>query len=377
MSTGSMLGRGAVPAPKHPGDELIDAARVLARNRRGARLGSTCAPPEPLTAREQEVLCAVGRGLSPAEIAASLAVSETSVQARLWRIINRLGLSDWASAIVCAFDDAATPVQNSFPADTVPRLRLSVLGPLRAWRGQERIDLGPVRQQALLAALVLRPDVTVSRRGLLDAVWGLEHPAAEVVPVYVYRIRKCLRRDDDPWDAVIGRERGGYRFASRGVQVDSTRLTEITAEARVARDGGDLGTAVGLYTGALELFRGEPLTGLPGPFAEGERRRLNERRMTLVFQKLDWQLRLGRHGEVIDELSALTSAHPHSEPLATLSMRALFDSGRQSDALAVFVRLRNRLVDDLGVEPGETASRMHGVVLRGDERVRRDRTRDG
>jgi DNA-binding SARP family transcriptional activator len=243
-----------------------------------------------------------------------------------------------------------------------------VLGPLRAWRGGEQVDLGPVRQQALLVALLLRPGVTVSRQELLDGVWGLTPPATNVVPVYVYRLRKCLRQlETDAQDSLIIRDRGGYRFVSDDVLVDSARMESIAAEAGVARRSGDLAAAVGMYTSALELFHGEPLAGLPGPFAEGQRRRLTERRIALLQEKLDWQLRLGRHTEAIGELSALISAHPHSEPMAVLLMRALHGAGRQADALGVFTRLRRRLVDDLGVEPSPLLRRAHQAVLRGDE----------
>ncbi|QFU88503.1 BTAD domain-containing putative transcriptional regulator [Amycolatopsis sp. YIM 10] len=301
---------------------------------------------ELLTPRERGVLRAVGRGLSAAEIAVELSIAEVAVRNDLGRIVARLGLDE---------ETRAAP------------LRLSVLGPLRAWRGADPVDLGPVRQQALLAAMALRPDVTVSRAELLDAVWGLEPPAAKVVPVYVYRLRRCLQAGDESPDAVIGRDRGGYRFAGAAVQVDSARLAELAAEAAEVRRGGDLVAAIDKYESALALFRGEPLAGLPGPFAEGERRRLTERRIALSQGKLECLVRLGRYPEAIGELSALTSEHPHSEPLAALLMRALYGSGRRADALGVFQRLRRRLVDDLGVEPSDLAGRVHQAVLRGDD----------
>ncbi|WP_246258599.1 AfsR/SARP family transcriptional regulator [Amycolatopsis anabasis] len=249
-------------------------------------------------------------------------------------------------------------------------MRLAVLGPLRAWRGEEPLDLGPVRQQALLAALVLRPDVPVSQQELLDSVWGLEPPGTggKVVPVYVHRLRKCLRADgEDTADSVIGRSRGGYRFTSAGVWLDSMRLEEIVAEAGAAEQSGDLAAAVSAYADALALFEGEPLAGLPGPFVEGERLRLTERRIALAQEKVKRQLVLGRHADAVAELSALTQGHPYSESLAALLMRALYFDGRRADALAVFTQLRRRLVDELGVEPGEELRRVQQAVLRGED----------
>jgi DNA-binding SARP family transcriptional activator len=249
-------------------------------------------------------------------------------------------------------------------------LRFAVLGPVRAWRGGAPVDLGPVRQQALLAALVLRPGQSVSRHELLDGVWGAEPPGtgAKVIPVYVHRLRDRLRAPGEPMsEGVISRDRIGYRFVGADAEVDAARLEEIAAEAGTARDSGDLTAAVETWAGALALFEGTPLTGLPGPFAEGERLRLAERRVALVQEKLECQLRLGRYAEAVAELAALTAMHPERESLAALMMRALYGNGRQSDALAMFTQVRDRLVAELAIEPGEELRRVHQAVLRADD----------
>ncbi|WP_433474315.1 BTAD domain-containing putative transcriptional regulator [Spirillospora sp. CA-142024] len=269
--------------------------------------------------------------------------------------------------------------------DPAPRpLDFAVLGPVRAWRGGARLDLGPIRQQALLAALLLRPDLTVSRRELLDGVWGAEPPGSgsKIVPVYVHRLRRCLGTPgEDSHETLIAREHGGYRFVSRGTAVDVIRLGEFADEAAAARRSGDLAATVSACLRALGLFQGEPLAGLPGPFAQAERLRLEERRLTLLQEKAECQFRLGRSADVVGELHALIAKHPHSEPLAALLMRALYGSGRQADALTVYSQLRGRLVEDLGVEPGEQLRRVHQAVLRGDDAalglVRRDETGGG
>ncbi len=247
------------------------------------------------------------------------------------------------------------------------RLRFEVLGPLRAWQGETRLDLGPVRQQAVLAALLLRPDVTVSHYELTDGLWE-RPPESNVLPVYVRRLRQCLDTSGQkPRDSVIVSDRGGYRFASGGVRLDVTRLEEIAVAAAAAEETGDFITAVDTFAEALRLFHGEPLTGLPGAFVQGERRRLEERRLLLLRRKLRAQLKLGRFDEVIGELSALVSADPPSEPLAALLMRALYGGGRQAEALEVFTDVRERLVEQLGVEPGEELRQVQEAVLRGDD----------
>lgn len=263
----------------------------------------------------------------------------------------------------CVLSRGESPTGNS-------RLRFAVLGPLRAWRGDVQLELGPVRQQALLTALLLRPGTTVSRQQLLDGVWGPEPPGtgAKVIPVYVYQLRRRLGTEGaSPSGSVIVTDRDGYRFDPRNVSMDVARLKEIVAQAHAARDSGDLDAAVGAWSTALELFRGDPLAEIPGPFAQGERLRLTEHRLALVQDKVECQLQLGRHAEVVGELFALTETHPHNEPLTALLMRALYAGNRQADALAVFAKTRRRLVREQGAEPGGELRRVHQAVLRADE----------
>ncbi|MGW4525304.1 BTAD domain-containing putative transcriptional regulator [Amycolatopsis sp. NPDC004378] len=299
------------------------------------------------------------------------------MKSHLSRIFAKLGLRDRAAAVVYAFDHGIvtprTSIVDDAPVPPVvvepargPGLRFSVLGPLRAWRGGTPLDLGPVRQQALLAALVLRCGVTVSQTELLDGVWGLEPPGTggRVLPVYVHRLRKCLRGPGERTpDSVIGHARGGYRFDGDGVRLDTARLTELDADAGAAEAAGDLAAAVTSCSAALGLFHGEPLSGLPGPFAEGQRLRLTERRGALWTRKARLQLRLGRYAETADELSAVLALEPLREPWAALLMRALQATGRRAEAIAVYGRTRDRLAAELGVEPGEELRRTHRAVL--------------
>ncbi|MFJ9417982.1 BTAD domain-containing putative transcriptional regulator [Streptomyces sp. NPDC101227] len=329
-----------------------------------------------LTRQEREVLFAVGCGLTDAEIACALALPEDAVDGHLTGILAKLELRDRAAAIVHAFDcglvvpgrgprEAARPVPRTVIRRAgEPRVRISVLGPLQAWCEGQPVDLGHLRQQAVLAALALCPDRTVSQQELLDGVWGMEPPITKVVPVYIYRLRKVLRLENSA-DSVIQRDRCGYRLLPGAVEVDVARMEELVTAAGTAERAGELAEAVRVCAQALELFRGEPLAGLPGPFAELERLRLTERRIALVQRKLDWQLQLGRHSEAIAELRALAVAQPLNEPVAAMLMRALYRSGRQADALALFDRTRRHLADDLGVPPGRLLRQTHQMILRG------------
>ncbi|QUQ67150.1 Protein-glutamate methylesterase/protein-glutamine glutaminase [Kutzneria sp. CA-103260] len=372
------------------GDAWLDAAvtaRVLTTYRQAAPDRAAGPPPGLLTAREQDVLRAVGRGLTDAEIAASLVISEVTVRSDLGRIFAKLGLRDRTAAVIYAFDHgivnpgevgrdhAPRPIVRDRPtvragSVSAPPLRFSALGPLRAWRGVAQLDLGPVRQQALLAALVLRSDQTVTDAELLDGVWGLEPPGTgvNVLRTYVLRLRTCLRAaGESTKESVIRRSRTGYSFVGHAVRMDVTRLREITAEAGAAEEAGELAMAVDACTDALDLFHGEPLAGLPGPFAAGERLRLVERKVKLSQQKAELQLRLGRYVETADELSAVLAVNPHREPLAALLMRALYARGLRAEALAVYRRIHDQLVRDFEVEPGEELRRTRAAVLRRDD----------
>ncbi|MCS0636873.1 winged helix-turn-helix domain-containing protein [Streptomyces sp. LP05-1] len=333
-----------------------------------------------LTAAERAALYALGCGLADAEIADALALPEPAVAGLLGHVMAKLGLRDRAGAIVHAFD-CGLVVPGRGPRRRVPGaaqrtgarrdpepapgpwVRISVLGPLRAWVAGQPVDIGPLRQQAVLAVLAMSPDRSVGREELLSGVWGMEYPGGNAVPVYVYRLRKSLRLGQRT-DAVITRDRNGYRLARGVAEVDAACMEDLATAAGAAERAGDLAEAVRLCGRALELFHGEPLAGLPGPAAEAQRLRLVERRAALVRRRAGWQSRLGRIAEATAELSALVLERPLDEPAAAQLMGALRRAGRPAEAVAVFDRARRRLAEDLGVAPGDELRRARGALVR-------------
>ncbi len=256
------------------------------------------------------------------------------------------------------------------PAGASGPLRIDLLGPVRALRGDVPVALGPVRRQAVLAALVLRAPGFVTYRQLLDDVWGAEPPGTghRVLPSYVYALRRALDAPDaGPDRSVIGGGPGGYRFEPGGARTDLAELAEQAARGRRAKASGDLAAALDAGGRALALLRGEPLPGLPGPLADTERQRLARLRRALHQEHAECLVLLGRHAEALDGLMAASPALPYDEPLAALRMRALYGSGRQAEALAVYGETRALLLDELGVEPGEDLRRVHQAVLRRDD----------
>ncbi|MFF4760495.1 BTAD domain-containing putative transcriptional regulator [Streptomyces sp. NPDC001292] len=242
-------------------------------------------------------------------------------------------------------------------------LRFSVLGPVRAWRGEQPLPTGSPQQRALLAALLLREGRTATAAELIDALWGEEPPsqALAAVRTYASRLRKAL----DP--GVLVSESGGYavRGAGEGA-LDLAEAQEHAARADKARSAGDLCRARELLRRALALWDGEPLAGVPGPYAEAQRVRLEEWRLQLLESCLDMDLEQGCHAEAVSELTALTAAHPLRERLRELLMLALYRSGRQAEALAVYADTRRLLADELGVDPRPELRELQQRILQAD-----------
>ncbi|MGW3461121.1 BTAD domain-containing putative transcriptional regulator, partial [Streptomyces olivaceoviridis] len=252
---------------------------------------------------------------------------------------------------------------GSAPVAEPGPLRFGVLGPVRAWHGEEALSTGSPQQRALLAALLLREGRTATAAELIDALWGPEPPsqALAAVRTYASRLRKVLSH------GVLISESGGY--AIRGLRegaLDLAVAQDLAAEAEKARGTGELGRARALLNQALDLWDGEPLAGVPGPYAEAQRARLEEWRLGLLETRLDLDLEQGCHAEAVSELTALTAAHPLRERLRELLMLALYRSGRQAEALAVYADTRRLLSEELGVDPRPGLSELQQRILQAD-----------
>jgi predicted ATPase/DNA-binding SARP family transcriptional activator/Tfp pilus assembly protein PilF len=240
------------------------------------------------------------------------------------------------------------------------RTQFGVLGPLSMTSDGAGVALGSRKRRALLAVLLLEPNRVVSRDRLIDALWGEDPPetARNTLQVYVSQLRKLLP------EGALETVAPGYRLAIDADSVDLFQFERLSEEGRTALASGNAAAAAGTLRAALALWRGPPLADLAWePFAQSEVVRLEELRLTALENRIEADLMLGRHGQLVAELEQLVAEQPLRERLRGQLMLALYRSGRQADALMVYQRMRRTLVDELGLEPSESLRQLERAIL--------------
>src|ERR671931_26890 len=240
------------------------------------------------------------------------------------------------------------------------RADFGLLGPLQVSREGSELQLGGPKQRALLAILLLEANHAVSADRLIDALWGDRPPdtAKNTLQVYVSQLRKLLP------EGSLETVPPGYRLAVESDALDLSRFEELAHQGRAALGIGDAATAAQALGAALALWRGPALADLAlEPFAQTEAARLEELRLAVLEDRIEADLALGRHGPLVAELEHLIVQNPFRERLRAQLMLALYRSGRQAEALAVYQRTRRTLVDELGIEPGESLRQLEQAIL--------------
>src|SRR3954452_2021551 len=237
-------------------------------------------------------------------------------------------------------------------------MEFRILGPLEVEAEGRLLKLGGAQPRALLALLLLHPNEVVPRERLIDELWDGPPPqtAATAVQVHVSQLRKVLG------PGAIVTKRPGYLLRADDGDLDLRRFEEAVERSRSAAPE----EAADLLTSALALWRGIPLAELDAPFARTARARLEEQRLGALEQRIDADLELGRHAKLVPEVEGLVRDHPLRERLRGQLMLALYRSGRQADALAAYQEGRRRLVEELGLEPGEELRRLQRAILEQD-----------
>lgn len=245
--------------------------------------------------------------------------------------------------------------------------RFSVLGPARVWRGERELGTGAPQQRALLAAVLLRRGRAAAVEELVAALWEADPPARAVgiIRTYASRLRRVLEGGGGRPEVLVSAGTG-YALRVPDAAVDAFVFEERVDGAERARAAGDPGAARRLLLEADALWGGAPLAGLPGPYAEKQRSRLTDLRFSALRARLELDLGLGRHGEVVGELTLLAHERPWDESVQGLLMLALHRGGRQAEALDVFARTRRVLGAELGAMPGPELRDLHRRILAGD-----------
>jgi len=247
-------------------------------------------------------------------------------------------------------------------------MEFQVLGPLTVRRQGESVALGPAKQRAVLAILLVHANELVPIDRLTDDLWPRPPAtAANTLQVYVHKLRKALdpeRPSGTPSDLLVTRAPGYILRVGTG-ELDANRFEGLTADGRAAARANDPTRAADILRRALALWRGPAFAEFAyDPFAQSEIARLEELRLDAVEERIEAELRLGEGADLVGELEALVSDNPLRERLRQHLMLALYRTGRQAEALEVYEETRLMLADELGLTPSPALQRLQAAILR-------------
>ncbi|TVZ82793.1 AfsR/SARP family transcriptional regulator [Streptomyces sp. BK340] len=242
-------------------------------------------------------------------------------------------------------------------------MEFRVLGPVEAWRGGERVALSGSKMHTVLATMLLAQERVVSDSRLSALLWGWEPPATASAQIYTYmsRLRKQLGEEVE-----IVRRPPGYVLRAPGAVVDLVEFRRRERDGRRALAERRFEEAADLLREALGQWRGAALANVTEHMLDAELAPLEEERMLALESRLEADLELGRHEQVMAELTALVAEFPVRERLRAQLMTALYRCGRQADALHTYYEGRKVLAEQLGIDPGEALGSTYQAVLGGE-----------
>jgi DNA-binding SARP family transcriptional activator/tetratricopeptide (TPR) repeat protein len=249
-------------------------------------------------------------------------------------------------------------------------MEFRVLGPTELWSAGLQCDLGSARERRVLAILLLMPRTIVPAEALIDRLWDTRPPpkARESLSVYIARLRASLRQVAGDSIRLAGRA-SGYVLDVDPESVDLHQFRRLRRQADALIASGDYDRAAVLLREADGLWRGQALAGVRGDWVARMRDSLEEERRAAILERVECELELGRHADLIGELRGLLARYPLDETLVAHQMAALYWSGRPGDALSLYRETRSRLVDELGTEPGSALSELQQRILRRDPQL--------
>jgi DNA-binding SARP family transcriptional activator len=242
-------------------------------------------------------------------------------------------------------------------------MKFRILGPLEITAGSDRLELGGARQQIVVAALLVSANRVVTMDRLLEAIYGegLPPTARSQAQISISSLRRILASRSNR--EIISTREQGYVIQVDSGDLDSAQFQQLMTAARAARDAGQSGQAVAFYRDALRLWRGPALDGMDSQLIRAAASRLDEQRIAINEDCLKLELDLGRHHELIGELTELIEEHPLRERLRGLTMLALYRCDRTAEALQIYRQTRRIMIDELGIEPSERLQQLEHAIL--------------
>lgn len=243
-------------------------------------------------------------------------------------------------------------------------MRFSVLGSIEVTSDTVPLELGGVKQRAILGYLLLHANKVVPTSRLLTAMWeGAPPPTArKMIQNAVSGIRRVLTGQSEP--PTLRTHPPGYQLRVDTDDVDLYRFRALAQEGRQTIADGAPEQGAELLRAALSLWRGRALADLlEAGYRWSELAAVEDERLSTLEDRLDAELVCGRHREITPELEVLTATEPLRERLCQQFMLALYRSGRQADALRIYRRTREALVDSLGLEPGRDLQELQQLIL--------------
>ncbi|WP_432104327.1 AfsR/SARP family transcriptional regulator [Streptomyces sp. bgisy091] len=246
-------------------------------------------------------------------------------------------------------------------------VQIRILGPVSMVYRNVVVPLTGQRQLRVLAALALVSGRPVGTPELIGQLWGEDPPrtASGQLQTSVWMIRRAMAAVGVPQETVLSTA-SGYQLDPAHCEIDSEIFRRNIATAKKLVRAELKEEALDLLKNALSLWRGPALAGISSTALQTRAARLEEERVAALQQRICLEITLGEYEEAIGELTDLIALHPLREELYGHLMQALYLSGRQADALAVFRRARNTLTDELGIYPGPRLTTLERAILRQD-----------
>lgn len=261
-------------------------------------------------------------------------------------------------------------------------MEINLLGPLEVTRDGQDVTPSAPKLRRVLSLLVAHANKVVRTDQIVEELWEDNPPASVITTLqtYIYQLRKLLQlptpdgparpRETTAGPAVLQTSPNGYVLTIPPDALDALRFEHLAKRGRAELESGELPTAAATLSEALRLWRGPALVDVnPGPLLQAEVLRLQEMHKSAREQRIEADLQLGRHQEVLGELTHLATQEPTHEGFQAQLMLALYRSGRRSEALRVYQRTRTALATELGLDPSNDLQRLHRAILTADHSI--------